>query len=92
MLGRLKMSIEDCLRKYKDFMRVVFPDKSSFWKGKDIIWSGSKWDAKPLEKVIKSLIEETLHTDPEKVQLLDEQSEGDSCKVWVNLFEACYPS
>jgi len=85
------MSIEDCLRKYKDFMRVVFPDKSSFWKGKDIIWSGSKWDAKPLEKVIKSFIEETLHTDPEKVQLLDEQSEGDGCKVWVNLFEACYP-
>jgi len=81
MLGRLKMSTEDCLRKYKDFMDIVFPDKSKFWKAKDILCSGAAWDAKPLEKVIKTLIQETLNTDPEEVQLMDPNNTTDKCKV-----------
>lgn len=81
MLGRLRMSIDDCMRKYKEFMGVVFPTKAGWRKKGSLLWSGAQWDASDLEKVIKAVVAETLGGDPETVQLLDEESEKSSCKV-----------
>ncbi|KAM5343873.1 hypothetical protein ACJ41O_012410 [Fusarium nematophilum] len=82
MLGRLQMTIADCLKKYKDFMNIVFPNKWSITKGANLLWKGSKWDAGALEGVIKSLLKEVVGGDPDKVLLLDEES-AKTCKVFV---------
>jgi hypothetical protein len=85
MLGRLKMTVDDCLAKYVEFMKTVFPDKWGITKLAGIAGWGQKWSAKPLEDVIKNLIKETLKTDhPENVQLMDEKRKDDDCKVYVN--------
>lgn len=84
MLGRFKMSIDECLKKYEAFMNVVF-DPDTWWSTKK--WrattTGAQWSAEPLEKVIKDLIRERMPgRDPEEVLLMDEESKNDRCKVF----------
>jgi len=71
------MSIDECLTKYKDFMNTVFPPGT--WKKFNLVRKGTKYDATTLERVIKSLVKEKLGS--EDAQLMDEQSEKDTCKV-----------
>ncbi|KAK3995228.1 acyl transferase/acyl hydrolase/lysophospholipase [Cladorrhinum sp. PSN332] len=81
MLGRLRMSIADCLKQYGDFMKIVFNPKDGKWnKGKRIWNTGAQWDPNVLERVIKQLVREQTHQDPEQVLLMDEQN---PCKVFV---------
>lgn len=83
MLGRLRMTIEDCLTQYKRFMNEVFPpDKSSFRKGASLAWNGAMWDATPLEDAIKTLLKDQGLANPEDVLLLDDES-SENCKVCV---------
>jgi hypothetical protein len=77
MLGRLKMSIDECLAKYKRFMNTVFPP--NIWKKTNLLAKGAMYDASALEGVIESLVKEKLGS--ENALLMDEQSEKDSCKM-----------
>ena len=80
MLGRFKMSIDECLTKYKKFMNTVFPpDTWTQWKERNLLLKGVIYDATTLEGVIKSLVKEQLGS--EDALLMDEQSEKDSCKM-----------
>lgn len=82
MLGRLKMSIDECIKKYDEFMKIVFPDQWTITKWGKILGTGQKWSAQPLEDVVKQLIKERLKTNhPEDIQLMDENSKNDPCKV-----------
>ncbi|KAK0707393.1 acyl transferase/acyl hydrolase/lysophospholipase [Lasiosphaeris hirsuta] len=87
MLGRMKMDITECIKYYNKFMKVVFPEQG-YWekKGQAIkaAWSGEKWDAAPLEKVIKDLILEKIG-DPDKTLLLDpkKQDSSSGCRVFL---------
>ena len=88
MLGRLEMTVDDCIENYIRFMNEVFPPggivhKVPFGLGTlvDIMWSGEKWDHKVLEKVIKQLVKEKLQQDPETVLLRDAKNPEPSCKV-----------
>lgn len=78
MLGRLQMSIQECLSKYKEFMSVVFP--GSRYTNWSLVRKGAKWDATELEKVIKKLVKEKLQTNPDEVLLYDEETSA-TCKV-----------
>ncbi|CAO2648169.1 Nn.00g090910.m01.CDS01 [Neocucurbitaria sp. VM-36] len=81
MLGRLKMTIDECIEKYQQFMTTVF--KSS-WKGKtgDLLANGTYYDASLLEKVVKDIIREKLGN--EDVKMLDESEKAkNACKVFV---------
>ncbi|KAK3353854.1 patatin-like phospholipase [Lasiosphaeria hispida] len=68
MLKRMKMDITECIKYYNNFMKVVFLEQG-YWgkKGQAIkaAWGGEKWDAAPMEKVIKDLIREKIG-DPDK--------------------------
>jgi len=57
MLGRLGMTVDECIKKYTDFSREVF--KSS-WLGKkgDFATKGSYYPAERIEKIVKDCVEE----------------------------------
>ncbi|KAJ4243526.1 hypothetical protein NW757_011165 [Fusarium falciforme] len=80
MLGRLQMSVKDCLDSYRKFMNIVFSAKR--WTKASLIATGSKWDASALERCIKDLVREQLGRNPDEVLLLDEES-AKTCKVFV---------
>jgi len=88
MLGRLEMTVEDCITSYVKFMGEVFPQNTTTRKlpfGLGTLWdvsvNGEKWDSKVLEKVIKRLVEEQLKQDPNEVLLWDKANPNPSCKV-----------
>lgn len=78
MLGRFKMTIQECKDKYKKFMGDVFPEHFKFVKDLKML-KGSIYDAKVLEGVIKGLVKERLKD--ENALLFDQNAKEDSCKV-----------
>ena len=76
MLGRLKMTIDECIKKYKASMTKVF-NANSLEKYARFAAKGQFHDAVVLEGVIKDLIQERLGKND--VDLLDE---ADSCKMY----------
>ncbi|EGY21649.1 phospholipase [Verticillium dahliae VdLs.17] len=98
MLGRLEMSVDDCIASYVKFMGQVFPQVQEvksfaglvghFWPSLGTVVKvgvdGEKWDHSVLEKVIKDLIREKLNQDPDSVPLREENNTNPSCKVLWN--------
>ncbi|KAI9935105.1 hypothetical protein ASPWEDRAFT_31438 [Aspergillus wentii DTO 134E9] len=79
MLGRLHMSVAECIKKYEQFMEKIFYQNR--WTGGKkgrFLWDRHFYDAKDLENVVKELIREKLGRDD---VLLDE--EKPACKVFV---------
>jgi hypothetical protein len=76
MLGRLQMSVDECIQQYQSFMSKVF-NKTKLGKYTSFAWNGEFYDAKLLESIIKDLIREKLGKDD--VPLLDE---NDPCKMY----------
>ncbi|KAF5650755.1 phospholipase [Fusarium sp. NRRL 52700] len=89
MLGRLEMSVEDCIKEYKKLMGKVFPppkswyyfDLNGYWAS--VAFNGEKWKSQDLETVIKDLVKRVLDEDPETVLLQDPKNPNPSCKVFV---------
>lgn len=83
MLGRLQMSVQECLDTYDSVMKDVF---GSGWlhthigKPLDYLTKGDFYSAGQLEKVIKKLLDKKLPVgqNAENALLLDE---GSSCKM-----------
>ncbi|KAL0258036.1 hypothetical protein SLS55_007207 [Diplodia seriata] len=62
MLGRLRMSVDECLDAYRKFMSDVF-DHGLLVKAKNYTVEKGLYSAKTLEKIIRDLIRERLGTD-----------------------------
>ncbi|CAG7941661.1 unnamed protein product [Penicillium salamii] len=85
MLGRLQMSVQECLDTYDSVMKDVF---GSGWlhthigKPLDYLTKGEFYSAGQLEKVIKKLLDKKLPVgqNAENALLLDE---GSSCKIFL---------
>jgi hypothetical protein len=83
MLGRLKMSVQECLGTYDSVMKDVF---GSGWlhmhigKPLDYLTKGEFYSAGQLEKVIKDLLRKKLPVgqNSDNVPLLDESN---PCKM-----------
>ncbi len=76
MLGLLKMSVDECILKYEDFMKKIF-NKGTVKKLASFAWGGQFYDATILENLIKDLIREK--TGSSETLLRDE---GNPCKVY----------
>ncbi|KAF5980102.1 calcium-independent phospholipase A2-gamma [Fusarium bulbicola] len=92
MLGRLEMSVQDCIGEYETLVGKVFPppqvwstvwslDLHGWWAS--ALFSGEKWKSQDLEVVIKDLVRRVLNQDPETVLLQDPKNPNPSCKVFV---------
>lgn len=85
MLGRLKMTVQECLDEYKDLMGDVF---GSSWL-EDYILKPARYikdkdfhSAAKFEEVIKKLLRKRLPgKNPEDALLMDDSQ--DACKVYV---------
>ncbi|KAF2496314.1 FabD/lysophospholipase-like protein [Lophium mytilinum] len=82
MLGRLKMSVADCLDRYKKLMSTVFVNKAPLFAMFQTTFFGQGYfyDAAPLETAIKETIKKE-NQDPEV--LLNDPTNTDGCKVFV---------
>ncbi|RVD89309.1 uncharacterized protein DFL_000323 [Arthrobotrys flagrans] len=83
MLGRLKMSLDECIAAYLKVMGKIFPQTSKFEKCTKL--SGDFYDEKTLEDAIKEIVGQKLG-DPEAQLLdkdLDEKNPDNDCKIFV---------
>ncbi|KAK6359101.1 hypothetical protein TWF696_000268 [Orbilia brochopaga] len=79
MLGRLEMTIDECINKYMAVMGEVFPE--GWWsKNGRMVAKGEFYDEKPLENAIRKIVGERLG-DPE-AKLLDTEGKN-KCKIFV---------
>jgi hypothetical protein len=79
MLGRLKMSIQECITSYEEVIKEVFPSVASGWWVKTKTAAGrSKYSEDVLKKAIGRVVENKLG-DPDAL-LYDEKSDN-PCKV-----------
>jgi hypothetical protein len=75
MLGRLEMSVDECIERYKDLMEKVF---ATSWRNKvRTLTNGAKYNETILESCIKQVVKEKL--GDENAKFLDDR-EG-ACKV-----------
>ncbi|OJD31457.1 patatin-like phospholipase [Diplodia corticola] len=80
MLGRLEMSIDECIEQYLKCMNKVFKDKSKL----RVAGQGQWYDEKPLEDAIQQLVQERLPKEGKDALLLDDSKK---CKVFVMAFD-----
>jgi hypothetical protein len=84
MLGRLKMSVADCINSYKELMKTVFVNKAPFFSMNlfktTFFDQGYFYDSAPLESAIKKVIKKA-EQDPEV--LLNDPKNTSACKVSV---------
>ncbi|OQD78862.1 hypothetical protein PENANT_c075G09643 [Penicillium antarcticum] len=83
MLGRLKMTVQECLDAYDSVMKDVFGSgwlRTHIGKPLDYLTKGEFYSAEQLEKVIKDLLRKRLPTgqNAEDAALLDDAS---PCKI-----------
>jgi len=81
MLGRLKMTVQECIDQYSNVMDKVFVPRYDITKKLLIAKNGEAYDSSVLETIIKKLVQERLQKlGNTNEQLLDESS-GNTCKV-----------
>jgi len=85
MLGRLKMSIDECITRYEEFSHTVFGGGKSKWRW---TWYGEFYDHQILENVIKEVVGKKLGNEN---ALLLEEGKPD-CKVMVTAIAADSPN
>ncbi|KAJ5679821.1 hypothetical protein N7462_008065 [Penicillium macrosclerotiorum] len=78
MLGRLQMTVAECITQYDNVMKEVFPETGDIEKAFKLATEKEFYDSSKLEGIIKRLIKEKLG-DPE-ISLLDEKS---PCKIFL---------
>jgi hypothetical protein len=76
MLGRLQMSIDECIAEYKDVMGKVFP--AGAWKKTRFLAKGEFYSEKPLEDAIQALVKRKLK---DSTAMLLESDEIIPCKM-----------
>ncbi|KAI0842885.1 acyl transferase/acyl hydrolase/lysophospholipase [Hypoxylon sp. FL0890] len=74
MLGRLKMTVDECIQTYQELMGDIFCGS----KYLGYLWRGDFYSAENIEKAIKKLIKQRI--DDEEAPLIDEDSK---CKIFV---------
>ncbi|MCJ1470616.1 hypothetical protein MMC07_009262 [Pseudocyphellaria aurata] len=60
MLGRLRMSIDDCIRDYENFGQMVFGHSRRVHVRTPLFWPRDKYDEKVLEAVVRDVVERNV--------------------------------
>ena len=83
MLGRLRMSIDQCIKNYPSMAAKIFSNPRLQFKG----WPKAKYDAKRLEEAISDIV--ALRTvGRDKVFLKNFEAPDDLCRTLVFLLTA----
>ncbi|KAE8416010.1 acyl transferase/acyl hydrolase/lysophospholipase [Aspergillus pseudocaelatus] len=77
MLGRLEISVDECIEAYNKFMNKIF-NVAGWRKNSRLIWKGSRFDAENIEAVIREVMKEKLGGS--EAHLLNEHGK---CKAFV---------
>jgi hypothetical protein len=80
MLGRLQMTVAECIAQYDNVMKEVFPETGDIKKAFNLATHGEFYDSTNLENIIKKLIKDKLGDSD--VDLLDEKG---PCNMYVFL-------
>jgi hypothetical protein len=80
MLGRLQMTVAECIAQYDIVMKEVFPETGDIKKAFNLATHGEFYDSTNLENIIKKLIKDKLGDSD--IDLLDEKG---PCKMYVIL-------
>jgi hypothetical protein len=75
MLGRLRMSADQCVQNYPSMASKIFSNARLQFKG----WPRNKYDAKVLEDAIDKIVQ--LRTDGKKGHLATFESPDDLCRT-----------
>ncbi|TFK32671.1 acyl transferase/acyl hydrolase/lysophospholipase [Crucibulum laeve] len=78
MLGRLKLSVDECIKDYETLSRTIFKDYGKIDKGIRVHKTGARYDSSILENAFREYIGQRTGNQNEK--LLNEEG---SCKVFV---------
>lgn len=82
MLGRLRMTLDECLEAYTELARTIFKPKrykyDVFNRARDLLSAKERFNSSKLEHVVKDIIRE--RTGNENTSL-HEPSESSACKV-----------
>lgn len=85
MLGRLRMSIEDCESAYLKISERIFQPKRNahdmVGRGKDFLQANGKFGSGNLEAAIKEIIVD--HCEKPENELLQDPDPDPQCKVYV---------
>ena len=86
MLGRLRMSIEDCEKAYDNISKRIFGEKAGYViKTPEAAFAAGSYiyNSKPLEDAVKELVVKYLpgSSPDEKLQDVNNTPEADQCKV-----------
>lgn len=83
MLGRLHMTIDDCIASYAQFMEKIFKNEhGKLGQAASLVFHGAKFGSEDLEDVVKQIVGERL--GDKNALLLDERSKeagAKDCKV-----------
>ena len=83
MLGRLRMSVDDCIKEYTDLAGVVFGNPRTFSIRGPALWPREKYNHQRLKNAIIQVVEKHDLSDinaPEGQRLA---SDEDKCKTYV---------
>ena len=76
MLGRLQMTIDECIDQYKKVMGKVFPEGA--WKKTRFATKGEFYDEKPLEQAIKDIVKLKLGSED---AMLHDPNDKNPCRM-----------
>lgn len=82
MLGRLRMSTDECIKEYVELSETIFKDRRK-------PPHEEMFDAKRLEKAIKKVVKRRLGEDHEDAPLLDPLGKDDCCKTYALVATLC---
>jgi hypothetical protein len=78
MLGRLRISIEECIEEYSGLGEFIFSDRNH-------MPNSAMFKASKLEEALKKVIKKRLGADQEDAPLVDPLG-NDGCKTFVHVF------
>jgi hypothetical protein len=80
MLGRLRMTIDDCIEEYKKMGAAIFGKPRIFSMRGPILWNQEKYDHRKLETAIKDVIKRR-HSKADQVGDSMYPSNPDRCRT-----------
>ena len=80
MLGRLRMSVDECIVAYQDLSTTVFR-KTAISPVKVNGKIKSRFDTDSLEKAMKKTVRDRLEKQGEAALLMEDQCGGQTCRV-----------
>ena len=85
MLGRLRMSVDDCIKAYKDLDGDIFRNPRTFSIRGPALWPKGKYDHRGLERAIRQVVQKHDPPDLTPHNARPElASDPDKCKTYVS--------